>query len=130
MNATQAKILVVALLIALGLYACTAWVMPLGARALPAILLMTWIYLVTRPIARTWREVGPAPALVMGTLAFQGFVVVWAMMAIGVMIKSFTTGVAPIRASRESAGWVLLALTAPYWWGLVCALAMLYRRAG
>jgi hypothetical protein len=126
---TQFKILIVAALIALGLYLCIAYVLPLGARALPAILIVGWIYLVTRPISAAWRQHGPAPTVVLGTLAFQAFVLLWFVMAIAVAARSILTGVSPMSVSKENVGLLFLWLTAPFWWGFACSLAMLFRRA-
>lgn len=130
MTSTQFRVLAVAALVALGLYVCIAFVLPLGARALPAILLVGWIYLVTRPISAAWREHGPAPAVVLGTLAFKAFVLLWFVVAVAVAARSVLTGSSPLPASKESAGWLFLWLTAPFWWGFACSLAMLFRRAG
>jgi hypothetical protein len=125
---TQLKVLIAAALIALGLYVCVAFVMPLGARALPAILIVGWIYLVTRPISAAWREHGPAPAVVLGTVAFQAFFLLWIVMVLAVAARSIITGETPLPATREHVGLLFLWLTAPFWWGVACSLAMLFRR--
>lgn len=130
MTATRLRVLLVAALTALGLVAWTKYVLPLGARALPAILLVGWMYLVTRLIARPWRTLGPPAAIVLGNLAFQAFVAVWLIAALAIAVRSITAGTPPIPASGESLGHVFLWLTAPFWWGLGCALVILYRRAG
>jgi hypothetical protein len=126
---TEFEVLVAAALIALGLYLCMAFVMPLGARALPAILIAGWIYLVTLPISSAWRKHGPAPAVVLGTLAFRAFVVLWFVAAVAVALRSLLAGVAPMPVTKGNTGLLFMWLTAPFWWGLACSLAMLFRRA-
>nr|AAK28620.1 hypothetical protein [uncultured bacterium] len=121
--------LVVAGIAAFGVFLWAKYALPLGARALPAFLIVGWIYLVTRPISGVWRKLGPSPSIVVGTFAVQAFTAAWLVVALAIAIHSITTGIAPISATRESVGILFFWLTAPFWWALACALAMLFRRA-
>lgn len=129
MTPTQLRVVLVAVLTVAGLYLCMTYVMPLGARVLPAILLVGWMYLITRPIAAAWRELGPHPVIVAGTFAFRAVVVVWMLAAVAIAYRSISAGVSPIPVNRQMTGALFLWVTAPFWWGFACALAMLYRRA-
>lgn len=129
MTSTQVRVLLVATLTALGLFAWANYVLPLGARALPAILLIAGIYLVTRPISSAWQDLGPHPVIVVGSVPFQAFVVLWVIAAIAFAMRSFVTGEPPIFAGSETRVLLFFSLTAPFWWGFGCALAMLFKRA-
>lgn len=61
MTSTQLKVIATAMLAALGVYLWARYILPLGARAIPAITLIGWLYVITRPISKTWRELGPSP---------------------------------------------------------------------
>lgn len=129
MTSTQLKVIATAMLAALGVYLWARYILPLGARAIPAITLIGWLYVITRPISKTWRELGPSPPIVLGTLAVQAFVALWLMVAIAFAVRAVVTGQSLIPENGDTLATTFFWLTAPFWWAFACAFAMLFKRS-